>query len=387
VSVADAVPGPVAGWLANAGARPDGAASATAAADPEPTRAHRLLPDYGPTALAELPDLAADLGLERIWVKDETTRLGLPSFKVLGASYAIWRALAARVPAIAAADSLAEWRTALNAAAARPELLVTATDGNHGRAVAYVARLLGLRAHVLVPADMAAARIAAIEGEGASVEVVDGTYDEAIERLAGYDGPEELVISDTSWEGYDDIPLWVIQGYGEISAQLAAAEAPEPDLVLVQAGVGALTAAAVLHWRAAAVAAPPLLVTVEPADADCVLAALRAGAPELVAGPHTSMLVGLNCGLVSSVAWPILRDGLDGAVTVDEDHARAAVRLLHGAGIPAGETGAAGLAGLVALKASGGEVWRELGLAGVRSVLTICTEGVTDPSLTAEILG
>ena len=173
---------------------------------------HRSLPGYQPTPLVESPRAARELGVARVLVKDESSRFGLPSFKVLGASWATHRAVGDR----------------------RDVALVCATDGNHGRAVAWMARRLGLPATVFVPADMVAARREAIAGEGARVEVVDGTYDEAVERAAALASDDVLVIQDTAWPGYETVPRWVIDGYATIGAEIDA----EPDLVAVQIGVG-----------------------------------------------------------------------------------------------------------------------------------------------------
>jgi diaminopropionate ammonia-lyase len=270
-------------------------------------------------------------------VKDESSRLGLPSFKVLGASWAVHRAVAAEPDATR---------------------LVCATDGNHGRAVARMARLLGLEATVFVPAGMVAARRAAIAGEGAEVVVVDGSYDEAVERAAALGGDGTLIIQDTAWPGYETVPAWVIEGYATIGAEIDAA----PDLVAVQIGVGSFAAAMVRRF------APARIVGVEPVAAACALASIEARAPVEVPGPHDSVMAGLNCGRVSPLAWPVLSRGIEAFATVSDDRARAAVALLARDGITAGESGAAGLAGLLAFRG-------ELALSG--TVLVINTEGAT----------
>lgn len=352
-----------------------------------PLAFHRRLPGYQPTPLVALPGMAQQLGVGRLWLKAEARRLGLPSFKILGAAWAIYRALVARLgaePAWATLDELTA-----HVAPLRPLSLAAATDGNHGRAVAHMARLLGLTARIFVPAGTATARIAAIAGEGASVTVVDGSYDDAVARSAELAGPRCLVISDTSWPGYEDVPRQVIAGYGtifaEVDAELAARGEPPPELVVVQMGVGALAAAAVGHYRHPASAAPPRLIGVEPTRAACVLASLRAGTIVSIPGPHDSIMAGLNCGAPSLIAWPLLQTGLDLCLAIDDHYACQAVRALASAGIAVGETGAAGLGGLLAL--------RELptaataaGLGANTSVLLIATEGVTDPATRARIL-
>jgi threonine dehydratase len=442
----------------------------------EPLRLHRKLPGYAVAPLVRCPGLATSLGLAEVWVKDESWRLGLPAFKMLGASYAVYRALTQRLGHDVAWQTLDELRAAL-APLGRPGL-TAATDGNHGRAVARMARLLGLPAAIYVPEGTAPARIAAIEGEGAAVTVVPGDYDTAV-RKSAQDAPDGwLVISDTSWPGYTQPPTWVVEGYSTIFAeaadQLAAAEAAHPGVVVVPAGGGALAAASVHHYKgerevagqppphgeaatparageadhgkgqaasimdaagqgrapdpgAAARGAGadrvagsagqagagaggggtaeanagsmgqtagdgrrvPALLGVEPRAADCVRASLRAGRIVSTPGPHPSIMAGLNCGTPSQIAWPLLAAGMDAMVTVDDGWARWAVRELAAAGITAGETGAAALAGLAAICQSpaGEPVRRALRLGPGSTALLLCTEGATDPAAWEQIVG
>jgi diaminopropionate ammonia-lyase len=275
----------------------------------------------------------------------------------------------------------------------RPLTLATATDGNHGRAVARMARLLGLQARVFVPADMARARRDAIQSEGAQLVVVDGTYDDAVARSAAEASDRCLVISDTSWPGYADVPRWVIEGYStifhEIDDQLAAQGIRGPDLVAVQIGVGALAAAAVTHFRRTERERRPKLAGVEPEGAACVLASMAAGRVVSIPGPHVSIMAGLNCGTPSEVAWPLVSRGLDVLVAVEDDWARRAMRDLAGVGVMAGETGAAGLAGLTALLTGphAPATRAALGIDDSSSALVICTEGATDPEAYRRIVG
>ena len=222
---------------------------------------HASLPGYAPTPLTGVPALAGELGVGRAFVKDESSRLGLPAFKVLGASWAIHQLLATPpggeppAPAGAApADGLARLRTA---AAGRPGLIfVTATDGNHGRAVARMARLTGAPARVFVPAVTEPATRAAIASEDAEVIQIDGTYDEAVAAAWQWarDHPGAALVQDTAWPGYEQVPAWIVEGYStlfaELDSQLAAAGAGAPALVAVPVGVGSLAQAAVAHYRA-----------------------------------------------------------------------------------------------------------------------------------------
>lgn len=349
---------------------------------------HRRLPGYSPTPLVALPAIAAQCGVGRVLVKAEVKRLDLPSFKILGASWAIYRLLCERLGAEP------EWSTVEEIGAVVVDKLgalrlVAATDGNHGRAVAHMARLLGMDATILVPDGTASARIDGIASEGASVVVVDGTYDDAVAESAALASETTLVVSDTSWPGYEDPPRWVIDGYStifaEVAEQLATSGIEQPDVVLVPLGVGALGAAAARSLRSGrAVGDPPLVIGVEPEDAACVAAAVEAGEVVEVPGPHRSIMAGLNCGLASMLALPDVAAGFAGFVAVDDDRARDAVRALAGAGLDVGETGAAALAGLMALVK---EHRDEFPVAPDATVLLLATEGVTDPAGFEAIVG
>jgi diaminopropionate ammonia-lyase len=353
--------------------------------DRAPLQFHRRLPGYEETPLVDAPGLADALGVGKVYVKDESSRLGLPAFKVLGASWAVYRALEERLGGEGFEDyweEVGDLRERLEPL--RPLSLVAATDGNHGRAVARVARLLGLGAKIFVPWDMTLARREAIAGEGAEVVVVEGTYDEAVERSAE-EGEDGLVISDMSWPGYERIPWWVIEGYStmlwEIEDELARRGEAGPDLVVVQAGVGAFGAAVARHFRSPAASTHPKLMSVEPASADCLLESVAAARIVSVPGPHDSIMSGLNCGRPSLVAWPVVSRGIDLLVAVDDEPAREAMRLAAEAGVVSGETGAAGLGGLLELLRSeeGDEARRTLGVDGQTRVLLFNCEGATDP--------
>lgn len=363
-----------------------------------PTRApldfHRRLPGYTPTPLVDVPLLAARLGVGRVWVKDEAQRLGLPAFKILGAAWAVYRLICQRL-----GSAIRPWATIDELRAQIAPLgaltLVTATDGNHGRGVARVAAWLGWAAQVYVPRGTVAARIEAIESEGGRVVIVDGNYDEAVARAAADADTRHLLIADTGPLDTDPVPAWVIDGYStlfwEIDDGLASAGQPWPDVVAVQVGVGALAAAAVRHFRAPALhrAAQPRLIGVEPQHAACVLASIEAGRPITLAGQQDSIMAGLNCGTPSPAAWPLISRGLDLLVAVEDDSAKRAMRVLAEADIVAGESGAAGLAGLLDLLtgSESAEPRRTLGVGPSTQVLLLSTEGATDPTAYAQIVG
>jgi diaminopropionate ammonia-lyase len=247
-----------------------------------------------------------------------------------------------------------------------------------------MAAWLGLDARILVPRGTSPERIEGIESEGARVEVVDGSYDDTVGRAAALQAERRLLIQDGGWPGYETIPEHVVEGYAtmflEIDRDPAVLEGGGPDLVLAQVGVGSLAAAVVRFYRAAASALHPKIVAVEPVDADCAFKSIESGRPVVVPGPHRSMMAGLNCGTLSTLAWPWLRRGLDAVAAVDDGRAAEAMRMLAGSGVAAGESGAAGLAGLTEMLRGGqsDQVRRRLGLGDASRVLLLCTEGITD---------
>jgi diaminopropionate ammonia-lyase len=328
---------------------------AHAAAVPPPSDAaaafHAALPGYAPTPVRDLPAFAAELGVGAVGLKDESARLGLPAFKVLGASWAVERALAESPGA---------------------HTLVTASAGNHGRAVARVAAMRGLRCRVFLPERAAPARREAIAGEGAEVVVVDAVYEEAVARArAAAREPGVLEIADV---GHGGPARWVVDGYATLFAEAAAQG--EHDLVLVPVGVGSLAAAAVRF----AAHAGARVVGVEPVTAACLTVSLRAGRPAAVETPGTTM-AGLDCAEISAGAWPDLRAGIAGTMTVDDDEAAVAMRELAAAGLAIGECGAAPLAALRRLAADPAcAALREAaGLGPGTRALLVGTEGPTDP--------
>jgi diaminopropionate ammonia-lyase len=321
-----------------------------------------------------------------VWVKDESWRLELPSFKILGGSWAVHRLLLERAGRPVAGAGFDELRAA--ATELGPLTLATATDGNHGRGVARTARLLGLAAVVYVPAGTAAARTAAIEEEGARVVTDPGNYDAAVARAAA-DADEHgwLLVADVAVGDDVTVPTWVIDGYDTIFDEADEQLAAPPSVVFLQAGVGALTAAGIGHYlRTLGARARPRFATVEPLSAACLLASADAGRLLTIDADQRSIMAGLNCGTPSSVAWPLIAATVDVYLAVPDDRAREAMRLLADAGIVAGESGAAGLAGLLEA-VEHDDVRDTLGLDGEARVLILNTEGATDPAGYRNIVG
>jgi diaminopropionate ammonia-lyase len=313
---------------------------------------HAALPGYRPTPAHDLPSVAAGLGLAAVTLKDESDRLGLPAFKVLGATWAVERALRER-----------------------PEtrMLVAASAGNHGRAVAHVAALRGLECRIYLPARAAPARAEAIAAEGADVVVTAGPYEQAVARAtAEGERPGVLAMADVGDSGP---ARWVVDGYQTLFAE--AREQAAFDLLLVPVGAGSLAAAAA---RFGADAGVPV-VGVEPVTAACLTASLGAGEPTAVENPGTTM-AGLDCAEISQTAWPSLRAGIRGTVTVADAEVHAAMRELAAIGLAIGDCGASTLAALRALASEDAcsELAEALGVGAGTRVLLVASEGVTDPA-------
>jgi len=329
--------------------------------DPSAIAFHRRLPGYAVTPLVELPLIARDLDVGRVFAKVESQRLGLPAFKGLGASCAVSRIL----------DQLD---------GSRQVTIVTATDGNHGRAVARWAVHFGQRAKVLVPEGVHPDAIAAIRSEGADVEQVDGTYDVAVELAASVgDQDHHVLIQDTAWRGYEEIPGWIVDGYDtlfvEFDQQLSDRTVRRPDLVVVPTGVGSLLQAALFHFRQPGSHARTAVVSVEPGNAACVYASVAAGRPVSVTTEVTSM-AGLNCGTISSLAWPIIAAGLDAALVTNDTAVARSAEMLADMGVDAGPCGAASLAALSDLGDSEAIAFRShVGIDGDSTVVLLITEG------------
>ncbi|MFN8080698.1 MAG: diaminopropionate ammonia-lyase [Kineosporiaceae bacterium] len=368
-------------------ARPDRPTWSSPPLSDEVAAFHRTLPGYSPTPLVELPALAAELGVGRVFVKDESQRLVLSAFKILGASWAIARALTSRTPTSPPAPparddaGLYSLDGLRRLAAAQPAVLVTATDGNHGRAVAHMARLIGLPAHIVVPDVVPQEALDRIAAEGARVSVISGSYDEAVEhaaRLAEAE-PGGLLIQDTAWPGYETVPQWIVDGYatlvGELDEQLAEVGVEAPDLVAVPVGVGSLAQAVIAHYRRTGLSRHTTVLSVEPDTAACTVASLRAGRPVTVPTGATVM-AGLNCGTLSSLAWPVIAAGLDAAVAVADADTLRAVDDLGALGVSSGPSGAAVLAGVRAALAGQHPGRRAaLGLPEQAVVVLLSTEG------------
>ncbi|HEX2139488.1 MAG TPA: diaminopropionate ammonia-lyase [Woeseiaceae bacterium] len=329
-------------------------------------------PGYSATPLVRLPALAQGLGLGACYLKDEGARWDLKSFKALGGAYAV---------------------SEISAAARGPLTVCCATDGNHGRSVAWGARRVAARAVIYLHERVNAYREEAIRQYGAETVRVAGTYDDSV-RAAAAAAAENgwVVVSDTSYPGYDEIPRLVMQGYTVLVDEVLAQLPPGERLthVVLQGGVGGLAAAVTGYLWDVLGPARPEVVVVEPERAACLLASARAGRPEVVHGSLDTLMAGLSCGEVSALAWDILAPGARHFIAIPDERIRPVMRALAsgawGEPVVSGESGAAGVAGLEAAAAD--PVLRDaIGLDAGSRVLAINTEGDTDPGLYRELVG
>ncbi len=354
---------------------------------------HGQIPGFRSSPLKGLGSLAAMIGVGGIWVKDEAVRLDLGSFKVLGGSFAIYRYLRQRLGAEDRELSFDELTSSEVRERLGPITFATATDGNHGRGVAWAASSLKQKAVIYVHSKTSEARIRAIAAQGAEVKVIDGTYDDAVRQISvDAESNGWQVISDTSWEGYEEIPTWIMQGYAtlfsEAQEQLAAQGLVKPTHLLVQAGVGALAASGIAFYHRLLGADAPVCVVVEPTEAACLLASARAGdgEPRHFPGELDTIMAGLACGDPSPIAWQLLWDCADAFVASPDYVAAKGMRVY---GVPldgdpsviSGESGAVTLGALMFLMehAEGKALREELGLGADSQVLLVNSEINTDP--------
>ena len=324
------------------------------------------------TPLVKLPGLAKHLGIGSLLVKDESHRFGLNAFKALGASYAMYKQIEIN-PQI--------------------KFFCTATDGNHGRAVAWVARKLKRKAIIYMPSWTVPERVKAIEQEGAEVHVIDKSYDIAVEMASARVKKGNKtgnnywsLIQDTAWDGFEEIPLDIMKGYWtemyEITQQMGE---DVIDVLFLQSGVGSW-AASILGYVATQWENPPICISVEPHSANCLFESIKAGKRVVVENDETTIMAGLNCASVSTLAWNILKNGLSGSISITDELCEEAMRLLaypisDDPLIISGESGASGLGGLIGLSRSTNykELKEKFNLNRNSTVLVINTEGDTDP--------
>ena len=321
------------------------------------------------TPLIALSGLAKNLGIQSLFVKDESHRLGLNAFKGLGASYAMSKQLGKN---------------------SKIEVFCTATDGNHGKAVAWMANKLGKKAVIYMPKGTVSDRVKSIEKEGAEVHVISGGYDAAVKKAHNkaqsyQDSNSWCLIQDTAWEGYEEIPTDITRGYltqtHEITQQI---KDQKIDIIFLQSGVGSWAASILMYilsfWKK-----PPLFISVEPYSANCLFQSIKSAKRVSVDSKETTAMAGLDCGTVSTEAWKILKHGISGSLSISDNLMEEAVRMLanpleNDLYIKSGESGASPLAALIGLIRSSemGTFKRKIRLNNNSNILLINTEGDTD---------
>jgi diaminopropionate ammonia-lyase len=338
---------------------------------------HVSLPNYQATPLIHLPGLSKKYNVGTIWVKDESFRLGLNAFKGLGASYAMSEILKEKPHSMT---------------------FCTATDGNHGRAVAWSARLFNKKAIVYVPENTSAQRIAAIEQEGAKVEQVEGNYDQTCayaEKMSKKNGWE--LVQDTSWDTYEKIPAQICAGYltlfKEMENSIHTIQKSKIDIVFLQAGVGSFAGAGIFYYLNKYGANRPSIVIVEPEEADAILSSFKKGEVTTSNGSGATIMAGLNCGTPSLGAWDLLKNGADISIKISDDYSKNAIRELYYPNgsdkrIISGESGVGGLAGFMAIMNENEflPLKKELNINPTTNILFISTEGATDSETFNEII-
>ena len=349
---------------------------------------HASFPVYKETPLVELKHTAKSMGLGNIYIKDESYRFGLNAFKVLGGSYAIGNYLAKRL-----GKSITEMPyEKLVSGEIKRELgditFVTATDGNHGRGVAWTAKQLQQKSVVYMPKGSAEERLMNIRAEGADASITDLNYDEAV-RLANSQAEQKgwVMVQDTAWEGYEDIPGWIMQGYGTMGYEAYMQLPEKPTHIFLQAGVGSMAGAVAGFFASVYGEDRPIITIVEPNKADCIYKTAEAadGKLHFVTGDMDTIMAGLACGEPCSIGWNVLRDYADNFISCPDYAAAQGMRVLGNpeAGdtkVVSGESGASAF-GCIA------EIMRDKTLVELKNklkldenskVLFFCTEGDTD---------
>lgn len=349
---------------------------------------HASFPEYKPTPLVALSNMASDLGISGLYIKDEGYRFGLNAFKVLGGSYAIARYLAQRFDI----DERNLSFEVLRSPALRDEIskltFVTATDGNHGRGVAWTAHRLGAKSVVYMPKGSAVERLENIRAAGAEASITIYNYDDAV-RFAAEQAEKNgwIMVQDTAWEGYEDIPRWIIQGYSTMSLEAYEQLPQRPTHIFVQAGVGSLATSVTAFFSAAYPENTPVISVIEPRLADCVFRTAQAddGALHPVGGDMPTIMAGLACGEPCTVGWPYLRAYARHFCSVPDEFAALGMRMLGAPmeGDPrviSGESGAVTFGTLAAIMSEPSlkTVRARLGLDESSVCLCFSTEGATD---------
>ncbi|MCI6768391.1 MAG: diaminopropionate ammonia-lyase [Lachnospiraceae bacterium] len=351
---------------------------------------HRTFPQYQETPLRSLKQMASYLGLGTVAVKDESFRYGLNSFKALGGAYAMGRFLADEVGRDISELSYSVLTDEHFLKTLAPCTFFSATDGNHGRGVAWTARMLHQRCVILMPKGTAKSRFDNIRALGAEVTIEDLNYDECVRKAArlAEETPHSVIVQDTSWSGYFDIPSWIMQGYGVMADEAAEQLGTRPTHVFVQAGVGCMAGAVTGYFSALYPDNPPKIIVVEPHAADCMYRSNEKGdgSRVIVEGDLDSCMAGLACGEPCEIGWDLFRNHATGFISGEDRMTLRGMRMLAGCfrddpHITSGESGAAtfGALATIMMEDCYSDIRKELRLGPDSTVLCFSTEGDTDP--------
>lgn len=351
---------------------------------------HESFPQYSETPLADLKGMAEYLGLDRVCVKDESYRFGLNAFKVLGGSYAIARYIGEET-----GKDISELPYSVLTSQELRERFGTATfysatDGNHGRGVAWAANKLHQKSVIIMPKGSTVTRLNHIKAENAEAWISEVNYDECVRQAAKLAEKTEhgVMVQDTAWEGYEKIPAWIMEGYGTMADEAGDQYGERPTHIFVQAGVGSLAGAVVGYFANRYRENPPVMVVVEASAADCLYRGAAAGDGEIriVDGDMDTIMAGLACGEPNITSWDILKNHVSCFISLEDCAAARGMRMLAAPlkgdkQVVSGESGAASFAALAAImrKDEYKELREKLGLGKDSKVLCFSTEGDTDP--------
>ena len=349
---------------------------------------HKSFPMYRETPLAQLPETAKEMGLDKIYVKDESYRFGLNAFKVLGGSFAIGNYLARKLNKNIDEVSFSMLLDSEVKKQLGDLTFVTATDGNHGRGVAWTANQLGMKSVVYMPKGSAEERLENIRAAGADASITDLNYDDAV-RLANRQAEEKgwIVVQDTAWEGYEEIPTWIMQGYGTMGLEAFEQLPEKPTHIFLQAGVGSMAGAMAGLLSDIYGEDRPIIVIVEPNKADCLFRTAEAndGTLHIVTGNMDTIMAGLACGEPCSVGWNVLKNYADFFISCPEYVAANGMRILGNPlgkddRVISGESGAAAFGAIAEIMKNPelSNMKEALGLDENSRVLCFSTEGDTD---------
>jgi diaminopropionate ammonia-lyase len=351
-------------------------------------------PGYRPTPLFSLENLAKDIGVDTIWYKDESQRFHLKSFKALGGAYAVARQLQAKVAEVTGSQpSIEELLEKKYDDIISQVVISCATDGNHGRSVSWGCEMFGCQCIIYIHRDVSKGRQKAMEDLGAKVIRISGNYDESV-KLADAEAKQHgrIIVSDTSYDGYMEVPKDVALGYTVLlSESFSQMQGEIPTHVFIQGGVGGLASAVCAYFWELWGEQRPRFIIVEPEQANCLQQSARAGHPVVVEGDLDTLMAGLACGEVSALAWQVLKTGANDFMTINEEAVPETMKLLAEGfnGDPSIEAGESAVAGLAALITACGDanMKERLGLDETSRIYILGTEGATDPEVYERLVG